>query len=49
MCLWVGAPHDKLPPCQVGGRKHFGSEDMFSVVKEKDSTCSLNSVIVIFL
>ena len=44
--LWVGAPHGKSSPCQVGGSRHFGSEDMFSVFIEQDSTCFLNSIII---
>ena len=45
----MGARHDKSPPVTFGGCKYFGSGDMFSVVEEQDSTCSLNFVIIIFL
>ena len=31
MTLWIGAPHGIPAPCQVGGYRHYGRIDMFSV------------------
>ena len=36
-------------PDKFGGRKYFGSEDMFLEFEEQDCTCSLKSVLTVFL
>ena len=36
-------------PDKFGGGRYFGSEDMFLVVEVQDFTCSLKSVLTVFL
>ena len=46
--LWLGAPHTSHQLAKFGGHRHCGSGNMFLVVEEQDSTCSLKSAITVF-
>ena len=46
---YVGALMVSHCPDKFGGGRYFGSEDMFLVVEVQDFTCSLKSVLTVFL
>ena len=50
MILWLGAPYNKSPLCQVGGHIHCGSDNIMCLVAEKiDSKCSCFNPPLLFI